>query len=128
MNSLFTEFWQIFGPGFLGLDDSAGEGGRGAGFLGLDDTAGGGSGGREYSVQFYWHIEIQCRVLLGHRNTVLPYYLLFTIQFLKNPEIYFRYYIILFTGHWKATGQNFGNRFNCNQFTSKLVNMEISAC
>ena len=31
-------------------------------------------------------------------------------------------------GHWKATGQNVGNRFNCNQFASKLVNMEILAC
>ena len=32
------------------------------------------------------------------------------------------------TGYWKATGQNFGNPFNANQMTSKLVNMEILAC
>ena len=44
----------------------------------------------------YWDGEIQCTGLLGQRNTVLQYYLLFTIQIPKNPEIYFRYYKILF--------------------------------
>ena len=36
--------------------------------------------------------------------------------------------ILASTGYWKATGPNFGNRFNSNQFTSKLVKMEILAC
>ena len=51
---------------------------------------GGGWGGERKSKQ-YSFTELQ-----GRRNTVLQYYLLFTIQIPKNPEIYFRYYKILF--------------------------------
>ena len=35
---------------------------------------------------------------------------------------------IVNTGHWKATGQNFGNPINSNQMTSEFVPAEISAC
>ena len=43
---------------------------------------------RKYSVEFYQDRKIQ------YYSTI--YYLLFTINFRKNPKIYFRYYIILF--------------------------------
>ena len=58
------------------------------------------------------------------------YYFLTYKKLIKNLFNTLKYYLKLDinTGYWKATGQNFGNRFNCNQFTSKLVNMEILAC
>ena len=91
-------------PGFLARifgirKDGRGWGGAGPGFLALEKTAGGGAGpggsggGRIFQGK-------------NMKNTVLPlensnptngkYYLLFTIQFPKNPKTYFRYYIILF--------------------------------
>ena len=60
LSSLLGDFFRDFDPGFLALDqDGEGTDGR--------------DGRTEYSFT----------VLLGRRNTVLQYYLLFTIQFLK---------------------------------------------
>ena len=52
--------------------------------------------GGKYSFTGLLGQKMQRTALLGQRNTVLQYYLLFTIQLPKNPNIYFRYYIILF--------------------------------
>ena len=88
MNSLFGEFFRDFWPGFLALEKTAGGAGGGRGQGGP-----GGAGGEIFQGK-------------NMKNTVLPlensnptsgkYYLLFTIQFRKNPKTYFRYYIILF--------------------------------
>ena len=103
-----------FWPGFLasektgrtdGTDGTDGRGGRdgrtdgpdGTGRTDRADGRDGRTGGRTGRTDGTdGRTEYSFTVLLGRRNTVLQYYLLFTIYFLKNPKIYFTYYIILF--------------------------------
>ena len=88
MNSLFGDFFRDFWPGFLALDQN------GDGTDGRDGRDGRtGRTGRTDGIQFYSTTgteKYSFRVLLESRNTVLEYYLLFTIYFLKNPKTYFR--------------------------------------
>ena len=65
--------------------------------------------------------------VLKHMIEVFYWWLCIPIVFLSffNASMIVSH---LTSGYWKATGQNFRNRFNCNQMTSKLVNMEILAC
>ena len=71
----------------------------GARFLALEQTAGGrgvrGMGGGNTVLHFYRDKKYSFTVLPGEK-TVLQYYFLFTIRFLKIPKLYFRYFLILF--------------------------------
>ena len=67
LSSLLGDFFRKLWPGFLALDQNG-------------DGTDGRDGRTEYSFT----------VLLGRRNTVLQYYLLFTIQFLKYQKTLFQ--------------------------------------
>ena len=91
LSSLLGDFFRDFWPGFLALDQNGdgtdgrdGRDGRTGGRTGRTDGRTDGTDGRDGRTEYSF------TVLLGRRNTVLQYYLLFVFLVSK---LYFRYYI-----------------------------------